>query len=264
MASATPSAPASSRANSSATARTTCAQRARAAGAPRRSAAGLWRHPHRRNQGQRLDVGAARGDPARGGHRAPASTRSPTCTPSASACAWMARVIAEAEVCRGSFPQCARRRRRSIPRSARTSPTRSRRRWPSWLPRGGRCATRSSRSGWAAGWTRPTSSSRMATAITSISYDHMAGARQYAGARSRGEKAGIIKPGVPVVCLRPRARGAGGHRARRRGARRAAAPRRAGGRRPTAPTPIRRAAASSERQTFDVRDADTATTPTWS
>ena len=63
-----------------------------------------------------------------------------------------------------------------------------------------RAASRSpsSKSASAAGSTRPTSSTPVATAITSIDFDH----QQYLGTTLREiavEKAGIIKPGVPVV-----------------------------------------------------------------
>ena len=69
------------------------------------------------------------------------------------------------------------------------------------------------RRAWAAGWTPPTPCGPAVTAVTPVSFDHM----EFLGdtlAAIAGEKAGILKPGVPAVVARAGARGPGRHRAR--------------------------------------------------
>ena len=85
---------------------------------------------------------------------------------------------------------CSRRRRRSS--SARRPP-------PSSCSARRASTSRCSRSASAAGSTPRTSSTPIAAAITSIDFDHQAQLGDTLEAIAR-EKAGIIKPGIPVVC----------------------------------------------------------------
>ena len=88
--------------------------------------------------------------------------------------------------------------RRGRARRPRRRSSRSRPPWRSSCFAGRASRSRSSRSASAAGSTRPTSSSPSSSAITSIDFDH----QQYLGStlgEIAAEKAGIIKPGVPVI-----------------------------------------------------------------
>ena len=162
-----------------------------------RSAARLRRHAYRRHQRQRLDLGAARGHLRAAGVRTGLYT-SPICTPSASASASMGRVIAEERLSR-----CCRRCRQALATLAMTLGTYITYEVATALAflyfreagvehavievgLGGRLD--------ATNVVEP-----LVTAITSISYDHMQVLGNTLG-EIAGEKAGIIKQGVPVVC----------------------------------------------------------------